>query len=140
MKIVSLFILLIIYACKPTESKSSESMMFPTSKYEVVTVADKSFTEKDNYQVRIDTDKKVMGGKFDCNNFSVEYTLEDNSNNIDFGYAISTKMYCEGKMEMENHFFSQLSKIKSYKYNDEVLSFFDEADALVFKFKKIKND
>lgn len=134
MKIFSLSILILLMACKSANLKSSKEM-FTTGKYQVLSLGDIEFSEEDNYQLYINTDEKYIGGKFDCNEFSANYKV-DEKNTLDFGFARATKMFCEGKMDLENKFFGKLNLIKYFKNKNDILSFYSENNDLVLKLKK----
>jgi heat shock protein HslJ len=68
----------------------------------------------------------------------VEYEKEKNS--INFGYAISTKMYCEGKMHNENAFFGKLNAIKTFSYQNKTLKLFSEENDLIVELKYVKDE
>jgi heat shock protein HslJ len=127
--------ILVLFSCLSTK-KSIKNQDFPSGNYLVLSLEDKTFSEKDKYIINIDTNQKRLGGKLDCNTFGTNYTLKDD-NSIEFGYAMSTKMYCEGKMEIENRFFKKLNSMKFYKFEDDYLSFYDDSNSLILKLKRI---
>ena len=137
MKVNILVLLIILTACKTSDLKSSNEM-FTSGKYLVLTLNEKDFSEKDDYQINIDTSQNSLNGKFDCNTFNVNYEIKED-NTIEFGYAISTKMYCEGKMALENNFFKSLKSLKFFKFENDFLSFYNENEDLILKLKKLKS-
>ena len=137
MKVNFLMLLIILTACKTTDTNTSNEM-FTSGKYLVLTLNEKVFSEKDDYQINIDTSQNRFGGKFDCNNFTVDYKIKD-GNAIDFGYAISTKMYCDGEMAMENNFFKSLKNLNIFKFKNNILYFYNENEDLILKLKKLKS-
>lgn len=124
-------------SCKTFNMKSSKEN-FTNGKYQVLSLKEKEFSDKDDYKIFIDTTQQYISGKFDCNNFSVEYEIKED-NTLDFGFAKATKMYCEGEMDLENKFFGILNDVTYFKYNDGDLSFYNKNKDLVLKLKKIKN-
>lgn len=137
MKTLSLSLLIVLMSCKTTALEKT-NQDFPPGKYKVITLKDDNFTPLKEYFVSINVEEQRLGGMFDCNSYTVEY--ERDGSTIDFGYAISTKMFCEGKMENENAFFGILNAIKSFKYQDDILKFLDENDDLVLELKYVKDE
>lgn len=136
MKLIISSFILVLFSCNA--SKETAGMKdFPSGKYEVVELNDEGFELKKPYIINFNTEEQRISGIFDCNNFSSEYKKEDN--NIDFGYAISTKMYCDGDMKNEDTFFRNLNKMKSFKFDGEILEFVDENKKLILKLKKLKS-
>lgn len=112
--------------------------MFTTGKYDVLNLAEKEFSEKEDYELYIDTNQQYLSGKFDCNEFSVNYQVKDD-NILEFGFATATKMYCEGEMGLENKFFGIVKTIKYFNLKDDELSFYNEKGDIVLKLKKQKS-
>ena len=123
-------------SCKTFNMKSSNEM-FTTGKYQVLSLEEKEFSEEDDYKLYIDTTQQYISGKFDCNEFSVEYDVKED-NTLDFGFAKATKMYCEGEMDLENKFFGIAKSMTYFKYKNGDLSFYNKDKDLVLKVKKIK--
>lgn len=136
MKLILTAFTLVLFSCNSTK-KSANVKDFPSGKYDVLELKAEKFKAEKTYTININTEEKRIAGTFDCNNFSCEY--ERDGQNIDFGYAIATKMYCEGMMHNENAFFSKLNSLKTFKYDGEELSFFNEEDELILKLKKQKS-
>lgn len=124
-------------ACKTSNTKTSSDKL-KSGKFLVLSLNEFEFTEKDDYLINIDTSQNRFGGKFDCNTFTVDYEIKEDDR-IEFGYAVSTKMYCDGKMALENNFFKSLNGIKFFKFEDKLLSFYNENETLVLKLKKLKS-
>jgi heat shock protein HslJ len=123
-------------SCKTVSNKINQN--FPSGTYKIVTLNADKFNPEKNYFVNINSEEKRLGGKFDCNNYTVEYEKEKNS--INFGYAISTKMYCEGKMHNENAFFGKLNAIKTFSYQNKTLKLFSEENDLIVELKYVKDE
>ena len=137
MKILSLTLLIFLIACKSLGMKN-QTQMFTTGKYLVLKLNEKTFSEKENYQVYLDTSQNSLGAKFDCNQYSVQYKLKEN-NEIEFGFPVGTKMYCEGEMAMENNFFGVIRNLKYFDFKNGYLKFYDENKELIIKLKKLKS-
>ncbi len=110
---------------------------FPSGDYELIDFKSEKFNNTKDYVVKINAEEQRIGGKFDCNSYSVEYQKE--GNDIDFDYAISTKMYCEGEMTNENVFFGKLNDMKSFEFDGEFLTLFNEEKEMLLKLKLKKS-
>jgi heat shock protein HslJ len=133
MKMIISSVILILFSCNSTK-KSSEMQDFPSGNYEILEFNAENFEPKKTYTIKIDAEEQRIGGKFDCNNYSSEY--EKDGQNINFGFAIASKMYCEGEMKNENAFFGKLNKMKSFEYEDGILQFYGEDKKMILKLKK----
>jgi heat shock protein HslJ len=136
MKYLSLTVIVLLFSCKTSPIEETNNS-FSSGEYLLLHVGDKSFTANDNYILNIDTSKARMRGTLDCNTFNVNYTL-GKYNSVEFGYSMSTKMYCEGKMALEDEFFKKLNSIKFYNLEENILSFNDDNNKLILKLKKLK--
>lgn len=136
MKLMMSSFILVLFSCNASKA-TQELKEFPSAEYEVIELNDENFKLNKPYTININAEEQKIGGTFDCNTFSSKYEKDEKT--IDFGYAMSTKMYCEGKMANENTFFKSLNKIKNFKYDDEMLEFFDDENKLILKLKRIKS-
>ncbi len=66
------------------------------------------------------TNPERASAKMGCNNLSFSYKTATNSE-INFSQGISTRMFCEGKMELENKFSTEIETIKTYKLEGQKL-------------------
>ena len=68
-----------------------------------------------------------------CNNFSTTFQA-DYDGTMRFGPVVSTKMFCEGTMELESAYFEALSKVERFSTSDGlVLSSADGQTQIVFQ-------
>lgn len=86
--------------------------------YTVLAVDGKDVT-KEELSINIDADKQRFAGNTGCNSFGNEYELDGNT--IEMGMARVTKMYCEGKMKLENNFLKNLKNVHSFEYDGKKL-------------------
>ncbi len=133
MKMILSSLILVFFACNSTK-KSVNMQDFPSGEYDILELNAKDFKPQKTYTISIDAKEQRISGKFDCNNYSCKY--EKDGQNIDFGFAVATKMYCEGQMHNENALFGKLNSIKNFEYNGEFLKFFDEKQTMILKLKK----
>lgn len=110
---------------------------FPSGTYEILELKSEKYKPNKTYTININTEEKRINGVFDCNTYSCNYEKEDQ--NIDFGFAMATKMYCKGEMNNEDAFFGKLNSLKSYGYVDDILTFYDENEKMILKLKRQKS-
>jgi heat shock protein HslJ len=133
MKMILTAMILVLFSCNSTKN-TADMKEFPSGTYEVVTLNAKNFKAKETYKLNINTEKQSIGGTFDCNTFTCDYKIENQQ--IEFGFAISTKMYCEGAMQNEEAFFRNLRSLTSFKYDGNILQFFNEDNEMILKLKR----
>jgi heat shock protein HslJ len=103
-------------------------------KWTLSAIEGKSYSLGDKAVIEFDTKENSVKGKAACNGFSAEYEpLTDNR--ITFSEITSTKMYCEGVMDIENQMLTNLSKVKRYEIKAGKLYLFGD-DHLLLTFKK----
>lgn len=86
--------------------------------YKVLTVGNQDVT-KEELSINIDADKKRFAGNTGCNSFGSEYEVDGDT--MEMGMARVTKMYCEGKMKLEDNFLKNLKNVHSFEYNGKEL-------------------
>lgn len=64
-----------------------------------------------------------------CNQFGAAYTVQADGY-MSFRRAISTRMFCEGYMHLENSFFQMLSEVEGYRLEDRRLVLLKEGQVL----------
>lgn len=134
--ILTTFICLIL-SCK-SASGTSASGEFPSGEYKVVSVKNDDFKPYKDYVLKLNSEEKRLEGTFDCNKFSVNYEKEGDS--VKFGFAMATKMYCEGKMHNENAFVSVLNSITSYTFKKSTLTFLDKDENTIIELELVENE
>lgn len=80
-----------------------------------------------------DKETRVSGKAF-CNSVSGEYEriAEDQ---LTFGALVSTKMYCEGVMDLENQMVTNLQNVRRFEIKSGMLYLYS-TDLLLLTFKK----
>jgi len=137
MKYVLTTFICLVLSCK-SASGTSESGEIPSGEYKVVSVKSDDFKPLKDYILRLNAEERQLGGIFDCNTFSVNYEKDNNA--IKFGYAMATKMYCEGKMYNESAFTRVLNSITSYTFKKNVLRFLDQDNNTIIELELVENE
>lgn len=113
--------------------QSSEELY--SANYEVTTLKDIDLGE-DKPTIYIDTDENAISGNATCNDYRFEFKMDEKKMSMNRG--ISTKMYCDGKMEIEQSFMSMMGNVKYISQADEFLYLKDADNKLLIKAKKYK--
>jgi heat shock protein HslJ len=120
-KIAFVFTLLFLLTCKPSPS-SSEARLENTY-WKLVEAYDSVIRTPDGSReihmvLTLEEKERKLQGFAGCNSLGGNYTV--NSNNIHVE-AITTRMFCEQRMEDENLFMRLLQEATAYKIKGEVL-------------------
>ena len=83
---------------------------------------------------RFDSIKSEVAGNAGCNRFLSTYAHRER--NIKFQPAVSTKMYCEGKMEREMEIIDLLPEVSEIIQQNEDILLLSEDNELLLKLKK----
>lgn len=83
---------------------------------------------------RFDSIESEVTGNAGCNRFNSHYIHEDQT--ITFQPVVSTKMYCEGKMEREKEVIEILPEISEIIQQDDELLMLSAENELLLKLKK----
>lgn len=78
-------------------------------------------------------DGKVKGKAF-CNSINSEYELMGD-NQLTFDAFVSTKMYCEGVMDLESQMVTNLQNVKRYEIKNRIL-YLSDSDKPILTFKR----
>lgn len=72
-----------------------------------------------------------LGGNTGCNSFGGEYVMKNKI--LTIKNIFSTKMFCEGRMEIENKYLNALKEINKLQIvEDQLILFKDENSVLTF--------
>lgn len=86
--------------------------------------------EKPPY-IEFDLESSKVGGNATCNNFFTDYYIENNS--IEFGEIATTLMACMEDTKQEYRFLQALSRVDSFKMEEDRLFLFEgERELLIF--------
>ena len=135
--VLVLIISLSFLSCKTADMKKNKNTSdeLKTAYYEAVSIKGTELNEQ-KISIYLNTEKKAISGNATCNDYRFGYEIEDSQ--VKMNRGISTKMYCEGKMEEERNFMSQLGKVKYLSQTDDMLYLKDGENKLLIKAKKTK--
>ena len=126
-----------LLSCKTADTAKAKtaSSDLKTDYYEAVSVKGINL-EKQKISIYLNTEEKAISGNATCNDYRFSYEIKDSQ--VKMIRGISTKMYCEGKMEEERNFMSQLGKVKYLSQTKGKLYLKDGDNKLLIKAKKTK--
>lgn len=116
-KIVFAFLALVIASC----GSSKEVIAKLDGEYQLRTLDGEDISSEDLTFTFTPSENRVSG-ETTCNGFSAQYTQENNV--LTIGRAMSTRMYCEGRMDKEQKIISSLEDVARVEKNGKDLVFY----------------
>lgn len=108
---------------------NSESLLLENSKWRLVSVNQKPVDLGEKAFITFDSKAKRTAGKAACNSFFASY--EHIQNNITFSGVGSTKMFCEGVMDIENQIITNLQKTNRFEIKSDILYLYSSNEQLL---------
>ena len=137
-KLLFLSLAIILFsACKSgkTQDSNAYSTSFKDQEYQLSKIEGNS-VEDMNLKMKVTTEQNSISGETGCNNYQFTYNLE--GENLDLGYGVATKMYCQDNMETENALFSAASKVKRFRQTNEALFLLNKEGEVMLEAKAKK--
>ena len=137
-KILFLNLAIILFsACKSGKSQDTDaySTSFFDQVYQLNSIDGKSVAEM-NLKMTVATEQNSISGETGCNNYQFTYNLE--GENLDLGYGVATKMYCQDNMETEKALFSAASQVKHFRQTSDMLYLLNEEGKVMLEAKAKK--
>jgi heat shock protein HslJ len=130
-----LLLLIVLSACKPS-NKIGELVGVPKERplentYWVLVEINGQPIVRDNSKklfIQLNADTKSMIGFAGCNRLSGEYTLSGKK--LSFR-TISTRMFCENEMKIEDEFIQAVNKINKFTISEHKLFLMQEKNILL---------
>lgn len=86
--------------------------------------------------MEINVTENRVSGKDACNSYGAEIkTLNDND--IEFGMAMATKMYCQETMSIADAFHKAFNQVKHFQYKEGFLYLMNEERKVILTLKKV---
>lgn len=135
MKIFLLFLsLIVLNSCANFTQKSiAENNL--DGQFQLVEINGKDVSSEELIFNFLPAENRVYG-ETGCNGFAAN--LKQEGENLSFIDPLSTKKYCQGKMEIEEEILSALQKTKSFKIHENEFVFYSEAKNELFTLKNIQ--
>lgn len=112
---------------------SQEEVPVLEGTYRIVKVGDTLIEDPEVIMTFI-VEEDRMHGYAGCNNFSSGYEQHDSS--VRFSRPISTKMYCDGKMEIEDYIFQVLDSVSKIRNTDGQLELHSADESALITIRK----
>lgn len=103
------------------------------SQWKLISIDGSPMSLGDNAILNFDEKENKINGVAACNKFSADYEMLRKA--VKFGSIVSTKMYCEGKMDEENKIISNLQNVTRYEVKANMLYLYSQ-DQLLLTYKR----
>ena len=140
MRSILIFLLVILTSCGSNQERADNIGEFETripgklhGNYLLSELRNENVRGED-ISFRFDSIKSEVAGNAGCNRFNSAYRHSETT--ITFQPAISTKMYCEGKMEREKEIIDILQEISEVIRQNEDLLMLSAENEVLLKLKK----
>lgn len=142
MKNILFIFLIILYSCGSNPEKHSdteEEVIYSEDlvlhgNYLVKQIGSRNLNSEGVILV-FDQLKNEVSGNAGCNRFSSGFVLSGGAK-VSFQQPVSTKMYCEGKMETEKALISSIEQVSEVKQQEGNLIFYSENNELLLVIEK----
>lgn len=128
MKVLILaFGLMILLSCgSSAENNSAEKL---DGDYDLIAIQGEDISSE-GLVFTFNSEESRVSGETGCNGFSANY--EQDGSTISFNSAISTKMFCEGKMDLEAAIITTLPNVAHFEQEGNEFLFYSEENDLLF--------
>lgn len=130
MKSVFLFLsVLTLTSCGNGKKSGPQDKETLDGEFKLTQVGNEDLSSEDFYFEFVDQEK-IMFGNTGCNGLSANYTIEDSQ--ISFTAPVSTRKFCEGKMETEQQIHAAMEETLNFRRDGKNPLFFSqENDPLI---------
>ena len=135
MKILQLFALIslgMLSACSIMNQTSDEANLGETT-WKLISINGTPVSLGGNAVIQFDEKDSKVTGVAACNSFGADYEMLRNT--LKFQDIITTKKYCEGKMDEEDQIISNLHNVTRYDVKADKLYFYGK-DQLLLTYKR----
>ena len=133
--LTTLLLLTITLSCNTTKSSSSDdakAMPILSGAYSLVTMNNKDLTGS-SIELTFNAESSSLSGSSGCNKLFGSYVQDGNA--LSFSGLGSTKMFCEGRMDLEQEFTQGLQVVNSTRLNNGTLELMN-GDKVLMTFKE----
>jgi heat shock protein HslJ len=114
--------------------KPQHSIAKLDGEWQLTALEHKAITSNGRAYLNFDEEDREVEGKAFCNSITAEYERMGDDQ-VTFQEVVSTKMYCEGVMDLENQMLMNLKNVKRFEIRNRMLYLMDSDKALL-TFKK----
>lgn len=119
----------LLFSC----GSSKEVIVNLNGEYKLLSAQEEDLSAQ-NLSITFTPAENRVTGETGCNGFSAKYTQENNV--LSIGRAMSTRMYCDGKMETEQRIVSSLEDVAKVKKKGEELILYSTDNERLFTLTK----
>jgi|SRR5690606_9644640 len=140
MRRILIILMLVLNSCGSNQERAENNSEFETRVpeklhgYYILSELKTDIISGEDIIFRFDSIKNEVAGNAGCNRFLSIYNHQEN--NINFQPAVSTKMYCEGRMEREMEIINLLPEVSEIIQQNENILLLSEDNELLLKLKK----
>lgn len=120
----------ILFSC----GSSKEVVVDLNGEYKLMSLQGEDLSDRDLNFTFTPAEHRISG-ETGCNDFSAKYTQENNV--LSIGRAMSTRMFCEGRMDTEQKIINSLEDVARVKKDGNELVFYSTANQRLFSLTKI---
>ncbi|NEU06829.1 META domain-containing protein [Flavihumibacter sp. R14] len=132
LQLFTFFILAILSGCSIINEQADLPNLSDTQ-WKLMAIEQNPVNLGDNATLKFDEKENKISGIAACNNFNAGYEMIRTA--ITFDNVITTKKYCEGKMDEENKIITNLQSVTRYDVKANMLYFYSK-ERLVLTYKR----
>ena len=130
----SIFVLAIFSGCHVIKPENAP-LKLDGPEWKLVAINHKNIVADGRAFLKFDEKDLEIKGKAFCNTITADYGLMGDTQ-LTFEAITSTKMYCEGVMDLENQMISNLQNVKHYQIKNGMLYLLSSSNEALLTFKK----
>ena len=135
MKTIILIILTVtIFAGCNVLKPQTELLTLGGAEWKLTAIDHKAVVANGRAYLKFDEEDREIQGRAFCNSITAEYERMGDAQ-ITFQEVISTKMYCDGVMDLENQMIMNLKNVKKFEIRNGML-YLSDSDKVLLTFKK----
>ena len=131
--ILSIFTLALFAGCDAIKPQNG-IVKLGSHTWRLSSIEHKAVTAKGVAYLEFDEEEREIEGKAFCNSISAEYERMGDDQ-ITFQEVTSTKMFCDGVMDLESQMISSLKNVRRFEIRNGIL-YLSDSDKVLLTFKK----
>ncbi|MEP2936334.1 MAG: META domain-containing protein [Gilvibacter sp.] len=129
MKIFAICMLLFGLSCNGSKNLTKQEAMTELAGIYNVTAMGSENVSGSSMTLKFDPETAAVGGSSSCNKIFGSYSAEGET--MSFSAMGMTKMYCEGKMQMEKDFMQALQAVNKYRIKGDQIELLQDKTVLL---------
>jgi heat shock protein HslJ len=132
--ILALLVLVALTNCNAIKPENGP-LKLDGPEWKLVAINHKNIINNGRASLTFDGKDLEVKGKAFCNSVKADYGLMGDTQ-LTFETIVSTKIYCDGVMDLENQMVSNMQKVKHYQIKNGMLYLLDNSQEVLLTFKK----